>query len=89
MKSLLIGYRKFQSKKGSNCCIVNLLHDFSPFDISHGAYGQCVEEVFLPENCHGSITPEVVGEMCELEYGAGMYGKPAVTGIKFLKLGGK
>lgn len=89
MENILIGYRKFKSKKGSDCCIVNFVHDFSSFDISHGAYGQTVEEVFLPEDCHGSITPAVIGSLCELVYGAGMYGKPAVTGIKFLNNGGK
>jgi len=32
MSALLIGYRKFTSKKGTNCCIVSLVNDYSDFD---------------------------------------------------------
>ena len=79
----LIGFRKFVSKKGTNCCVVNLLCDFSSFDVQHGACGEKVEEVFLPEECHSLIDARVIGSECDLIYGAGMYGKPAVTGIVF------
>lgn len=81
MSALLIGYRKFTSKKGTNCCIVSLVNDYSTFDCSHGAVGQKVDEVFIPENCHGLIQPDSVGRYYELEYGAGIGGRPAVTGI--------
>lgn len=52
MSSLFLGFRKFVSSKGNNCCIVNLLDDYTQFDIQHGASGQKVNEVFLPESCH-------------------------------------
>lgn len=81
MIALLIGYRKFTSKKGTNCCIVSLVVDYSDFDVQHGACGQKVDEVFIPENCHGLIQPNSVGRYYELEYGAGIGGRPAVTGI--------
>ena len=79
----LIGFRKFVSKKGSKCCVVTLTSDFSSFEMEHGAYGSKSEEVFLPEDCHPLINPSVIGSSCELTYGAGLFGKPAITGIVF------
>lgn len=81
MSSLLIGYRKFVSKKGTSCCIVSFINDYTAFDCSHGAVGQKVDEVFLPETCHGLIQPNSIGRFYELEYGAGIGGRPAVVGI--------
>lgn len=85
MSSLFLGFRKFVSSKGNNCCIVNLLDDYTQFDIQHGASGQKVNEVFLPKSCHSLILPSCIGKYCELEYGVGNYGKPAVVGIRFLE----
>lgn len=81
MSSLLIGYRKFVSKKGTSCCIVSLIDDYTDFDYSHGAVGQKVDDVFIPESCHSLIQPNCIGKYFELEYGAGIGGRPAVTGI--------
>lgn len=85
MSALLIGFRKFKSKAGNDCCIVNLLDDFTAFDVQHGACGQKVDEVFIPESSHSLIIPSRIGSYCDLEYGAGAYGKPAVVGIRFLE----
>lgn len=81
----LIGFRKFVSKDGKACCIVNCLEDFSLNDCQHGACGQCSKEYFLNAEYHSLILPSAIGKKCEYVFGFNDFGKPAVVGLNFLE----
>lgn len=78
----IVGYRKFKSKKGTSCCIINVIGDFTAYDQEHGAVGQRCEEVFLPEDQHQFVVPGIIGKPIELQYGEGYGGTPRVIGFK-------
>lgn len=83
-EKIIIGYRKFTSKAGKSCCIVNVLSEYSQFDMEHGAYGQTAEEVFIPAEYHSLINKDAVGKPCVFTYGRGFNGNAVVNGIEIL-----
>lgn len=64
----ILGYRKFNSKAGKALCIVTASSPYTDREIEHGACGVKVEELWLPEECHAMINPQVVGKNIELSY---------------------
>lgn len=66
MKGQLIGYRRFRSKKGSPLCLANVLVPYSERDLSNGAAGSRVDEIFLPDNRVDLLQPKDVGKQVEV-----------------------
>ena len=64
----IYGYRKFTSKKGSATCIVQCGSPYSNRDIEHGACGTKIEEVWIPEEFQGLISPACIGKNLEIGY---------------------
>ena len=68
MKNTIIGYRKFRSKAGKDCCIVTIVREGTPNDVAHGLVGMVAEEVFIPENCHSLINESVLDKQLIMEH---------------------
>lgn len=64
----IIGYRKFNSKAGKPCCIVTVGAPYSEREIERGACGTKTEELWLPEESHNLINPQVIGKNIEVSY---------------------
>lgn len=64
----ILGYRSFNSKKGVPCCILTLGCPYSDRDIQNGSCGTKVEEIWLPENCHNIVNPQIIGKMAVIDY---------------------
>lgn len=73
--STIVGYKKFTSKKGTDCNVLILLTDFSPAENARGNYGKAATEVFLNDDIAEKITPEHIGKQCELTYSIGSGGR--------------
>lgn len=68
MEKKILGYRKFNSKKGSPLCLVQLVSPFTDQQIQNGACGNQAEDVWIPDSFHNMFTPQVVGKMADLGY---------------------
>ncbi len=68
MKSTLVGFRRFTSKKGTPCCVANIVTEFSPADVSRGSCGSDCQSVFLPDNLLDYLTEKDIGKSVELFY---------------------
>lgn len=64
----IYGYRKFNSKKGAACCIVQVGAPYSDKEVEHGACGTKIEEVWIPEESQNLINPQCIGKSLELGY---------------------
>lgn len=58
----ILGYRKFNSKKGEAFCIVIAMEPFSDRELEHGACGNKCEEIFIPKEYHEMINAQVIGK---------------------------
>lgn len=64
----VVGYRKFNSKAGKPFCIVTVVYPFSDRDLQYGACGSKTEDIFIPEELHNIVTPQVIGKNMECTY---------------------
>lgn len=64
----IIGYRKFKSKKGEEFCIVQASEPYSKREEQYGAYGDKVEDVFIPKDYHNLIDEFCIGKKLALTY---------------------
>lgn len=64
----ILGYRKFNSKAGKACCIVTVTSVYTDKEIERGACGAKAEELWLPEESHNLINPQVIGKNMEVTY---------------------
>ena len=62
MAKKLVGYSRFNSKKGVPLCVAQVVIDLSTRDLEHGAVGQKVETVFMPKNQYDYLKPEHIGK---------------------------
>ena len=67
-ESVIIGYRKFKSKKGFDCCLISVMSLCCDRDLRYGACGYKVQDVFVPEAQHNLIVPDVVGKPVVIHY---------------------
>ena len=67
-KSKLVGFKRFKSKKGNECCVANVVTSFTPAENSRGSYGSDVQSVFLPEDQVDMLTEKDIGKDVELNY---------------------
>lgn len=64
--SVLVGYKRFKSKKGDDYCVANVVTDYSAN--ATGCVGQKVEEVFMPDEMYEYLQPADVGKEIKLDY---------------------
>lgn len=67
-KSVLVGFKSFQSKKGSQCNMASVLTDYTPAEIAKGAIGSESQTVFLTDATAAKITKDSIGKEVELIY---------------------
>lgn len=60
----LVGYRRFTSKKGTDCCIANIVSDYNGREKEMGAVGEKTEEIFVPASQYNLLQPSDIG--CEI-----------------------
>lgn len=68
MDGTLVGFKRFISKKGSECCVANIVTQYTPAENERGSVGSGVSEVFLPNNQLDMLTPGDVGKKVRLYY---------------------
>lgn len=78
----ILGYRKFNSKTNIPCCIVQALTEFSEAERNRGAFGQKVEEVWVPDKFQNLIIPSSVGKEITVAYNVGSDRKAYITDVK-------
>lgn len=64
----VIGYSKFMSKKGTDCCVVRVLFPATDRDNQFGTFGEVVQEIFVPDAQHAEVTEKVIGKSCTVNY---------------------
>lgn len=67
MKKVL-GFNKFTSKKGTACCFLGVVGDFTPSEKDRGSVGQKVEVISIYGDLGNKITPDIVGKMVDFIY---------------------
>lgn len=67
-KCTLVGFKKFKSKKGVDTCLAKVASPFSPADISKGACGSDVQDVWLYDDLYDVLQPEDVGKEVKIDY---------------------
>lgn len=68
MEKKIVGYRKFNSKKGAPCCLVTFMSPYTDVQVKNGACGNQAEDVFIPDSFHDLFTPQVIGKNAVLFY---------------------
>lgn len=68
MEKKILGFRKFNSKKGNALCLVQLVSPFSDVQVQNGACGNQSEDVWIPEQFHGMFNPQCIGKMADIGY---------------------
>lgn len=84
MKVKLLGVSKFLSKKGDACEVIIVSKQFSDRQKNAGSFGDCVEEIFLPDSLKGVLQPADIGKMFVLEYSVSS-GRAYFEGFKEVK----
>lgn len=64
----IIGYSKFKSKKGADCCVLRVMVPCGLRDNEYGRYGHTIQEVFVPDEMHSQITEEVILREVTVDY---------------------
>lgn len=64
----LVGYKRFTSKKGTECCVASIVKDMSAREKENGAVGQSVDEIFLPPEQINLLKPTDIGKELLLDY---------------------
>lgn len=64
----ILGFSKFKSRKGVECCVMQLSRDFNSRELLAGSVGKRVEEVFLSDDIIGVFDVNNVGKSCDVFY---------------------
>lgn len=67
-KSVLVGFKSFMSKKGTQCNMASVLTDYTPAEIAKGCIGAEGQTIFLPDATAAKITPDSIGKEVDLIY---------------------
>lgn len=63
MEKKIVGFRKFNSKKGTPCCIVYMVSPFTDRQLQNGGCGQETSQEFIPEDFHALINAQSIGKL--------------------------
>lgn len=64
----LVGYRRFISGKGRDCCVASVLVDATERDKNAGQVGQKTEDVFIPSDQLDLLKPSDIGKELVCDY---------------------
>lgn len=67
-KNVLLGVKKFTAKSGKNYEVMVLVSDVDARAAEGGSFGKLVDELFIPDNCLGRLTPADIGKEVILDY---------------------
>lgn len=67
-KSVLVGFKSFLSKKGTQCNMASVITDYTPAEVAKGCIGSECQTVFLSDATAAKITAESIGKEVELIY---------------------
>ena len=67
-KSTLVGYKRFTSQKGEQCCVMAVVREASEADKNKGYVGSKVEEIFCPKEQIDLLQPQHVGKPITINY---------------------
>lgn len=84
MKSMLVGFKRFKSKTGVDCCVMYLVTAPTERERQSGVVGDRVQEVFCPSEQVNLLTANDIGKDVELNYSISN-GKAFLTGITVKK----
>ena len=68
MATVLVGIKSGTSKKGNPYTMIHIVQDYSEVDKANGAYGSCVESVFLPDVLAKQVSPSDIGKKINIGY---------------------
>lgn len=74
----MLGYRNFVSKKNQALTVIVVGTDCTPSDNANGRYGINVNELFLPDDKVGTLTPDCIGQEFVPSYEINGFGKPSL-----------
>lgn len=64
----IIGYSRFNSKKGNEVMYVDVAVSPSDFDKQFGRVGWKVEQIWIPSSCFDKFNESVVGKIFDAKY---------------------
>ncbi len=67
-KKIILGYRKFKSKKGEEYCVAQVMAPYSDREIKTGAVGNKCEDIFIPKAYHDFFDPSCVNKTMAIDY---------------------
>lgn len=79
----IIGYSRFQSKKGNEVMYVNVAQNLTQRDKEFGHVGMRVEQIWIPSNCFDKFNSTVVGKVLKPTYVISG-GRAEVTDVAFV-----
>ncbi len=68
MEARLVGFKRFESKKGETYCVANVVYPYTEAEKARGNYGENVEAVFLPSHVVNLLTEKDIGKKVDLSY---------------------
>lgn len=83
MEKKILGFKKFNSKKGKALCLVQLISPFTDKQIENGACGNQCEDVWIPEKFQDMFTPQCIGKIAILGYSV-IGGSAYVESVKII-----
>lgn len=84
MVATFVGFKKFKSKAGNDCCIANITVPFTPDEEEKGGKGINVQSFFMPEEQRGKCVPENLGKDVEIR-GLWVKGAFAITQFEIIE----
>lgn len=67
-EKILLGYRRFTSKKNTPCCVATVATKCDAADNQRGSFGMSAEDVFLPQELYSYLEVTDIGKPVTLNY---------------------
>ena len=84
MGNVLVGFKRFNGKKGP-CCVILYTTDFSQRERDNGAVGENVKEKWIDFANSANINADNIGKQFEPVTGINQWGNPDIVAIEFLE----
>ncbi len=83
MKAKLVGFKRFKSKKGNECCVLSIEKPYTPAEQARGCHGSSVDNIFAPEDKIDAFTEKDLGKEVDLLYSI-EYGRAVLYDVVFI-----
>lgn len=64
----IVGFKRFESKKGKNCCMMSVVEPYSKKDNERGYFGSSVQDLFMPDDLYDFLEEKHIGHDVQLDY---------------------